>query len=209
MESNGRVACPAGTIPLKNEGRSVRRIVLATCLAFVVASCGDGELTITEYAEQVEGLTTTMYQKLDDLDVERASEAPTVEGHQALFNGQAAALQELLDGLQAIEPPNEVAELHTVSVDIMTRLTAAEEALARRAEDIETMDEMSLLADSPELLAVDAAREEITAFCQAMQAQFDETAVFEALVDVPWMPSELQEVVVVAFGCGTEEGGGS
>lgn len=181
----------------------MRRIVLATCLVLAISSCGS-DLTATEYGEQVEGLTTTMYRRLDNLGAELASEAPTVEVFQALFSGQAAAHRELLDGLQAIEPPKEIAELHAVSVDIMTRLTAAEEALAQRAEDVETMDELSLLMDSPEFLAANAAQQEIIAFCQAMQAKFDATTAREAFVDVPWMPSELQEVVVVAFGCDTE-----
>jgi hypothetical protein len=186
----------------------LRRIVLATCLV-LTASCGGNALTLTEYAEQVEGLTTTMYGKLGDLGAELASEAPTVEGYQAFFNGQTAAYQELLDGLQVIEPPKGYAELHAVSVGIMTRLTIAQETLSRRADDIETMDELSLLPDTPELLAADAARYEIIEFCQAMQAHFDATAARDAFVDVPWIPSELQEVVVIAFACETEGGGGS
>jgi hypothetical protein len=175
----------------------------------IAASCGGNELSLTEYAEQVEGLTTTMYGTLGDLGAELASEAPTVEGYQTFFDGQAAAYRELLDGLQAIEPPKGYAELHAVSVDIMARLTVAQEALSRRADDIETMDELSLLPDSPELLAADAARNEIIEFCQAMQAHFDATAARDAFVDVPWIPSELQEVVVIAFGCEIEGGGGS
>ena len=50
--------------------------------------------------------------------------------------------------------------------------TAAEEALAQRAEDVETMDELSLLPDSPEFLAANAAQEEIIAFCKENLAPY-------------------------------------
>jgi hypothetical protein len=178
-------------------------------LALVVASCGGGELTLTEYAQQVEGLTTTMYQKLDDLTIEAPSEPPTLEDLQAVYRGAATAYRGLLDGLQALEPPREAAELHTAALDLATRLTTAGEAFARRVEDVETEDELTLLFASPEALAAEAAAEEIVGFCQARQAELDATADREVLADVPWIPPEMQEVVLVAFGCETEERGAS
>ena len=188
-----------------------RRIALAACLVIVVASCGGGnELTLTEYAEEVEGLTTTMYRTLDDLTItaEDGSEVP-VEDARAVYDGAAAAFRQLRDGLQAIEPPDGVADLHDASIDIMNRFTAAQEAFARRAEDYKTVDDWDLLYETPEALAVDAAQEEMIAFCQARQAEFDATADREVFADVPWIPPEMQEVVTVLFGCGTEEGDGS
>lgn len=188
-----------------------RRIALAACLVIVVASCsGTEELTLTEYAEEVEGLTTTMYRTLDDLTItaEDGSEVP-VEDAQAVYDGAAAAFRQLRDGLQAIEPPDGVADLHAASIDIMNRFTAAQEAFARRAEDYKTADDWDLLYETPEALAVDAVQGEMIAFCQARQAEFDSTADREVFADVPWIPPEMQEVVTVLFGCGTEESGGS
>lgn len=182
----------------------MRSIAAATCLALVVASCGGrGELTLGEYAKEVEGLTTTMYRTLDDLTVtvEDGSEVP-VEDAQTVFDGAATAFRQLLDGLQAIEPPGEIAELHTLSLDIMTRLTTAQEAFARRAEDFETATEWHLLYETPEALAIAEVQEEMIAFCQARQAEFDATADRKVFADSPWVPSELQEVVTVLFGCG-------
>lgn len=188
-----------------------RTIALAVCLVIVVASCGGGgdELTLTEYAEEVEGLTTTMYRTLDDLTItaEDGSEVP-VEDAQAVYDGAAAAFRRLRDGLQAIEPPDGVADLHAVSIDIMTKFTAAQEAFAQRAAEYKTADDWDLLYETPEALAVNALQEEMIAFCQARQAEFDATADREVFADVPWIPPEMQEVVTVLFGCGTEEGGG-
>jgi hypothetical protein len=91
----------------------------------------------------------------------------------------------------------------------MTRYTAAEEAYARRVGKVETAEEWDLLEETPEALAVSAVHEEMIAFCRARQAQFDATADREVFADVPWIPSEMQEVVTVLFGCGTEQGGSS
>ena len=183
----------------------MRSIVAATCLALVVASCGGSELALNEYAEAVEGLTTTMYRTLDNLTLEETFEAPTVEEIQAVYSEVAVAFHGLLDGLQVLEPPEEVAELHAAALGMAIRLTAAGDVFAQRTEDVETPDELILLFDSPEAQAVVAAREEMVAFCQERQAEFDATADREVFADVPWIPSEMQEVVLVAFGCETEE----
>ncbi len=186
----------------------MRHIVLATCLA-LVAGCGGGEPSLTEYAEEVEGVTNNLYQTLDELTIEWPSGPPTVQDYQAIYRGLATAYRELRAGLQAIEPPREAADLHNVSLDIVNRLTTAQDALARRAEAVETEDELNLLFDSPEAQAANAAQEEMIAFCQGAQAQFDATADREPLQGMPWIPTELQEVVLVFFGCEDEPGGNS
>ncbi len=181
----------------------MRRIVVASCLAFVIASCGGGELTAAEYAEEIEGLTTTMYQRLDDLSRMAGvpSEIVTVEDTRTYYNELAAAFRELRDGLKGLQPPEESVEGHAVSVDLANSLTMAAESFAQLAEDAETEDELKLLFDSPEAAAVVAARDEMIAFCQTGQAEFDATADREVFDDVPWIPSELQEVVRVFLGC--------
>jgi hypothetical protein len=55
--------------------------------------------------------------------------------------------------------------------------------------------------ETPEGQAADAVLEEVFAFCRASQAEFDATEVREALEDAAWVPSEMKEVVKVAFGC--------
>lgn len=186
----------------------MRTTAVATCLALLVTSCGRGELSLTEYADEVEGLTTILFRTLENLTVEGTFAAPTVEEIQAVYGGVATAFHGLLEGLEAIEPPKEVAELHTAALDMATNLAAAGDAFARRTDEVETEDELSMLFDSPEALAVDAAREEMVTFCQERQAEFDATSDREVFADTPWIPSELQEVVLVAFGCGDEGLGG-
>jgi len=47
----------------------------------------------------------------------------------------------------------------------------------------------------------DAVLEEVFAFCRTSQAEFDAAEDREALEDAAWVPSEMKEVVKVAFGC--------
>ena len=60
---------------------------------------------------------------------------------------------------------------------------------------------------SEAFLATEALDEEAVALCQVAQAEFDATADREVFGEMPWIPSELREVVSVAFGCTKEERG--
>jgi hypothetical protein len=148
-----------------------------------------------------------MNQKIDALDAELNAEAPTLESAQNYFNHKLAARREFLDSFQALEPSKEVAEMHTAALGVITRLTAAEEALAQWVEDVDSLDELSHIWETPEALAMEAVDEEAIAICQAAQAQADSTADREVFADFPWISPELQEVVVVFFGCTAAERG--
>jgi hypothetical protein len=84
---------------------------------------------------------------------------------------------------------------------VFGRITAADETLAERVKTFETIDDHWQWVDTPEGQASDALLEEVYAFCRASQADYDATKDREALKDVPWIPSEMSEVVSVAFGC--------
>jgi hypothetical protein len=179
----------------------MRGIVVAICLAVLIAGCGDGELTLNEYAVQMEELVTTMNREIDALDAGQASMITTVDGIQDYFEQKLASRHEFLESYQAIAPPEDAAEMHAVALDIVTKLIEAEEALALRAERIESPAEWSDLWIGEEAQAFATVDEEAVAICQTAQAQMDSTTDREVFGDVPWIPSELQEVVLVFFGC--------
>ena len=186
----------------------MRIVVVAACLVLVVAGCGGGELTLTEYAEQVEESTTALYRTLDELTLDVAFEAPTVEDVQDVYGGAATAFNRLHEGLEAIDPPADVDELHTAALALAADLAVAGDAFARLTEDVESEDEMGRLFSSPEALAFDAAQDKIVTFCLDRQAEFDATADRERFADTPWIPPDMQEVVLVAFGCEAQGSGG-
>ena len=71
-----------------------------------------------------------------------------------------------------------------------------------------TIDDHWQWVDTPEGRAADAVLEEVYEFCRSSQAEYDATRDRESLNDLPWVPSEMREVVKVAFGCPPADSGG-
>ena len=174
---------------------------VALFLALALAACGGGTLTLSEYGEQGEQLVIEVSQRVDALDAELDSEEQTVDTVRTYWDERVEARRDFSEGLEALEPPEEAAELHAIVVDIFNRLTVAEESLAARVTSLETVSGPAEWWATPEGQAARAVDEEVTHICVVAQGAFDETVDREAVVDVPWMPPEMKEVVRVAFGC--------
>jgi hypothetical protein len=179
----------------------MRRFVAVAICSALLASCGSSEVPLAEYIGQVEALTNVMYGQLDRVAAQVTSASVTVADIQAAYSLGAVAFREFSDGLQTLEPPPEIAATHAAALDMATNLALAGEAFSVRADSIGDEEELDQLFASPEARALQAAQEEIVTFCHARQAEFDATADREGLSDVPWIPSEMKEVVLVAFGC--------
>ena len=185
-------------------GILARISTVALSLALVLVACGGETLTLSEYGEQGEQLVIEVSQRVDALDAELESEDQTVDSVRAYWDERVQARSDFSEGLEALEPPDEAEELHAVVVDIFNRLTAAEESLAARVTSLETVSEPAEWWATPEGMFAHAVDEEVTQICVVAQGAFDETVDREAVVDVPWMPPEMKEVVRVAFGCSDE-----
>lgn len=182
-------------------GILARASTVALSLVLVLVACGGGTLTLSEYGEQGEQLVIEVSQRVDGLDAELESEDQTVDSVRAYWDERVQARRDFSEGLEALEPPDEAAELHAVVVDIFNRLTVAEESLAARVTSLETVSGPAEWWATPEGQIARAVDEEVTQICVVAQGAFDETVDREAVVDVPWMPPEMKEVVRVAFRC--------
>lgn len=178
-----------------------RRAVHCIALALLAAACGGGALTVSEYAAEAEVLVAEMTQEFASLDAAWEAEAPSVEGAARYWEGRLDVRRQFLDGVRDLDPPEAVADQHAAALDVFDRITAADEALEQRAASFETFTEHWPWVDTPEGEAADALLEEVFAFCRASQAAYDATQDRASLQEVPWVPSELTEVVSVAFGC--------
>jgi hypothetical protein len=156
---------------------------------------------LAEYAAEAEELTTTVITQLAMLDAEWETQEPTQEGARDYWNRRIAIRVEFLEGIQGLDPPDGLVELHETALDLFSRLVDAEEALAARVAAVEDPTGHSEWWDTPEGRAARAVDEEAIAICHAAQASFDATQERQALSDVPWIPSEMRESVRVAFGC--------
>ncbi|HSJ70073.1 MAG TPA: hypothetical protein VLA29_00310 [Acidimicrobiia bacterium] len=180
----------------------MRRIVIlsmVTLLGIATTSCG-GRVSTAEYAEEVETLVRDMIDRLDELDLryESADEVAEVRQYAHL---RVAARERMLTGLEDLEPPGNLEALHTEAVGIMSLLTEAEMAMADRVDESDEFISVPTLWNTPEGVAASEATMRAFLLCEAAQADFDRTRAAEEFKDVPWIPSEMKEVIDVAFGC--------
>jgi hypothetical protein len=123
--------------------------VLTLALSIVAASCG-GSLSLSDYADEVEALVSTMNGAIDDAEREWRAAPPSVDATQKFHAHRVEARKTFMVALEALEPPESVAEFHAIALNLLGRLRDAEIAMAERADSIQTMEEMSTLWDGPE-----------------------------------------------------------
>lgn len=183
----------------------MRRAWVGVCLVMALAACSGGSLTISEYAEQVEDLVAVMETSFASIDAEWESETPTVDGAMRYWDRRLEIRDDFLNSVRELQPPEEVGDQHAAAVDVFGRITAADEAISAQVASYSTISDHRPWMDTPEGQASLAVLEEVYAFCRSSQAEYDETIEREALEDVPWLPSEMREIVRVAFGCPPQE----
>ncbi len=182
----------------------MRALQLQILLLVVLATACGGGPSLHDYAEDVETLVVTMNARLDNLDAE-------TDGTQDLgqikryARERIAARSDFLAGMRDLEPPDDVAELHDTALEIMQRVTEAESVLADRVMDLESVVDIDAIWETPEGIAARTADAQAIALCLAAQTEFDQTADREKFKDVPWIPSEMKSVIVVAFGCDADD----
>jgi hypothetical protein len=179
----------------------MRNVLISVCLAASLGSCSGGGPTLTEYAEQSEVLATTVISLLNALDAEWESQEPTLEGARDYWARRVQARVDFLEGIRALEPPDEVTDLHARGLELFSRLTAAEQAVADRVAASTSVPSHGYWWDTPEGRTARAIDEEAIAICRFAQEEFDATQEDSGLVDVAWIPTDRKEVVRVAFGC--------
>jgi hypothetical protein len=170
-------------------------------LILVVAACGGDSLTLSEYNERGSALVTVMEERLHALDVEWDTREPTVERARNYWDRRIEIRIETLEGLEGLEPPDELADLLGKGLDLFSQLTTAEKALGARLSSFETVTEPEQWWTTPEGKAVQAIDEEINTFCRVIQARYDATIERIVLSDVPWIPSDMKEIVQIDIGC--------
>ena len=180
----------------------------------MLAGCGGGELSMEEYVESVDAIFERAIGQYEDI-IESPGGLVLVVGqgdhlgfddqglqltdftpqdlHVAL--GRVVEIQdEAVAAAAAIDPPEQIADIHTLYFrELPLRELAARAATAASWEE---------LSDSAEMAAYRDALEADNQVCDEFQATLDATADRGAFVDVPWMPSELTEIVDYALGCG-------
>ncbi len=176
----------------------MREALAVGCLALIVGACGGDGLSLTEYSERLQSLASDMAEEFEELDERMTTGTPTVADAQDVLSRAVAVRTDFHEGLVALGPPEELADLHTDLVDVHARILAAQQAWASRAETATSLDE---LEQSTEAAAYRALTAESVAICDEFQTRLDATADREIFADAPWIPGEMKEVIDVALGC--------
>jgi hypothetical protein len=188
----------------------VRRVVrTGAFVALLISACGGGEMTLTEYVDSLNPIVEQARQQYEELAASTESGVLAAEQDQlSEFTPQdlQAALvhvrqiEALVDeATSAIDPPEQVAELHRLFFDFDSEFILAQEALAARAGTAVDWNELS---NTPEMAAYRIALAEDKQGCIDAQAHLNAIGEQrEAFAETPWIPADLKEVFEVALGC--------
>lgn len=178
-----------------------RAFAVGFLCALVFSACGGDSLSLSEYSSEVSTLIGRVDGRLDAHSEELGAAPPTVAATRAYLVDRVNGYHELVDGIGALDAPDQVAELHAALQEIMGTLLAAEEARADFAATVDSAEGLTQVWEGPESQAVRAAELQAIELCSAAQDQIDDTESREGLGDVVWIPAEMKEVVRVSFGC--------
>jgi hypothetical protein len=176
---------------------------VATVCILLVSGCGGGEISLTEYVDRINDVEYRASRQAEKLvaNAEQITDL-TPQDLQAGLEQAYAIRTEVKDATDDIEPPEQVADMHELIFDWHTRFIDIEQALAARvgtAED--TATDWAELSSSSEMAVYRTAIVEGKEVCDEFQAQLDATAERGDFADVPWLPTQLKEVVVAVLGC--------
>lgn len=179
----------------------MRTILLGFCFATFVAGCASSEPTLSEYASEVEALVAEMESRFVSIDAEWLGGPPNVDRAAEYWDDRLEIRNDFLDAIKELDPPEDVEAMHAQSIDLFSRITQADVALRAKAESYAEFDDHWQWADTEAGRAADAVLEDVYTFCRDSQQEFDDTRDRETFAEMPWVPSEMKEVVRVAFGC--------
>ena len=177
--------------------RFVRRALASAWIVFVIAACGGGTLSLTEYSERAQSMRFAMIDDFDVLEAQWAS-ATTVEDSKGVLNRAVAVRTDLQNSLTDLNPPEQLADFHADLVELHSRILAAQEAWAARADTAGSLDELQTSSEALAFWDLDA---EMGPLCLELQSKLDATADREIWAEVPWIPAEMKEVVDLVVGC--------
>jgi hypothetical protein len=181
------------------------RLVLPVLVAgLVLVACGDGELTLTEYVDEINAAAKLAGERAEQLTSEGVLGADV--DPQQLKAGLQRGLREiripLQESVETIAPPSQVAELHSLLWTWHAEFISVETTLLERVgETPDTAEGWTALSDSPQMAAYRESVAKGKQVCIDFQANLDATAARGEFEDVPWLPAKLKEVVVAALGC--------
>jgi hypothetical protein len=154
-------------------------------------------LSLTEYVDRLNTVNDRLNPQAEVLisDLERSTTPREVS---TTMERMAALRVESVQAAEALDPPEQVADLHQLFLSWEKRLLPIEEAFAARAGTVAGWEE---LLESAEVAAYRTALVEGKQGCIEFQARLDATSDRGVFADTPWIPSALSEIVSARLKC--------
>jgi hypothetical protein len=180
-----------------------RTLLAGAGLVMILAAACGGPLTATEY---VDALNTLVETGRSDLEASVAAygqiEDPTLADSVAFIEREVEIRGEFLEGFDALDPPDTLAEVHRVLGDVLVRLLAAADGLLAVADSVSNVGEAE---QTPEFAEYQAANADGTLACMEVQELLDDlVSSGQALADASWIP-DVGLAVRAVLGCGEIE----
>ena len=108
-------------------------------LGLTLAACGSGTLTLDEYAHEVEDRVADMEARFEEIDSEWESGPANLERAERYWEERLQIRHDFLSCIQNLTPPGLATESHLEAIELFTKITDADEALAAKATSSETI----------------------------------------------------------------------
>jgi hypothetical protein len=165
----------------------------------MVAACGGGEMSLTEYVDDLNAISEWAIPRGEALQAEYAQlSEPTLEDLTRMLEAGAALFAETNEAAAALRPPDQVVELHRLIFDWQSTMIPISDALADRAA---AATDWGQVLESAEAEAYYVALAGGKTVCDEYQDRLDATTERGAFADTPWVPAELKEVVEAFLAC--------
>ena len=173
------------------------RVMAGIGVGLLLFGCGADGLSLTGYVDHlnvIDGRTVPQMEVLIS-ELERSTTPKDVN---ETMEQMVALRLESVQATEALDPPEQIADLHQLFLGWEKRLLPIEEALAARAGTVAGWKEFD---ESPEVAAYRAALVEGKQGCVEFQTRLDATAKRGVFADAAWIPGALSEVVEARLGC--------
>ena len=176
-----------------------KTLLAGASLAIVLTACG-GPMTATEYVDALNALVESGRSDLEASVMAYGQIAePTMAESVAFIEREIAIRGEFLEGFEALDPPESLAEVHGVLGDVLLRLLAAAEGLVAAADSVSSLEEAE---QTPEFAEYEAANADGTRACLEVQELLDDlVASGDAFANAAWIP-DVGLAVRAVLGCG-------